>query len=358
MVLRKPYAFLIKHFKLIHIIMFIISAYITFRASNIVSFFRDYISSGRVEIVPNYYSFGLVYLLIILLIIINIFILYLMKYKNKPIKLYIFDIVCVSISFLLFIYLGSNVKNLITSSEAARVIRFLRDISVVNFGLLIMLSVPYLIRGLGFDIKKFDFNKDLIEFNVKEEDNEEVEVNVDFKTDTAKRVGRKTIRELGYYYKENKFFINIILGVVGVIIILSFPFNTFILRNKLYEGQVLSTKNYNLVVDSSYISTRNRIDDSKTYVILKVKVLGKKNKYKLNLDSLPLKGRHDSYAPSLKYYNYFTDIGYGYRNTYLTTDKYSEYILIYSVNNNDIKRLYLNYLDENKKIKIRPKEIS
>ena len=43
MVLRRPYAFLIKYFKLIHIILFILFAYITFKANNIVTFFKDYI---------------------------------------------------------------------------------------------------------------------------------------------------------------------------------------------------------------------------------------------------------------------------------------------------------------------------
>ena len=44
MVFRRPYAFLIKYFRLIHIILFILFAYITFKANSILTFFKDYIN--------------------------------------------------------------------------------------------------------------------------------------------------------------------------------------------------------------------------------------------------------------------------------------------------------------------------
>ena len=56
MVFRRPYAFLIKHFRLIHIILFILFAYITFKANNILTFFKDYINyKGSMEIISSVY---------------------------------------------------------------------------------------------------------------------------------------------------------------------------------------------------------------------------------------------------------------------------------------------------------------
>lgn len=358
MILRRPYAFLIKYFKIIHIIMFLLLGYTTYRASNIVSFFKDYIQDSRTEILPNFYSFGLVYFFIILFIISSIAILYLMKYKNKPRLIYIISIIISVIAFILFIYLGSTVESLSTVSVSGRVLRLYRDISRINYYMLFIMCIPFIIRGLGFDIKKFNFNKDLMELNIKEEDSAEVEVNVDLTPDGIKRRGRKYLRELSYYYTEYKLFINIALVIVGFIIILIFPFNIFVVNRPLSEGETLVTRDYNLVVEDSYISTRKRTSMDDTYIILKVKIKGKVNKYTLNLDSLVLKANNNSYRPSLKYYNYFMDIGYGYKNTYLITDDYKEYLLIYNVNNNDVKKLYFNNLDNNKKVRLKPEKIS
>ena len=54
MVFRRPYAFLIKYFRLIHIILFILFAYITFKANSILTFFKDYINyKGSMEIISS-----------------------------------------------------------------------------------------------------------------------------------------------------------------------------------------------------------------------------------------------------------------------------------------------------------------
>ena len=46
MILRRPYAFLIKHFRLIHLILFVLFGYITYKANNMLSFFKEYISNN------------------------------------------------------------------------------------------------------------------------------------------------------------------------------------------------------------------------------------------------------------------------------------------------------------------------
>jgi len=46
MILRRPYAFLIKYFRLIHLVLFGLFGYVTYKANNILSFFKDYISNN------------------------------------------------------------------------------------------------------------------------------------------------------------------------------------------------------------------------------------------------------------------------------------------------------------------------
>lgn len=359
MVLRRPYAFLIKHFKLIHIILFILFAYITFKANNIVTFYKDYILyNGSVGIEMTNYINPFIYIAIFLIIIMSITIYYLMKYKKKPKLFYIITIVVSLLSLLLFINLTNNIRVLETTVLPAKEIRLLRDISRVNYWMLLIITIPVLIRGLGFDIKKFNFNKDLQDLKLEAEDNEEVEVTTNISSDKILNTGRKQVRELKYYYTEYKLFINIILGIIAIILILAFPFNKFVIHGTIGEKQTLVTDNFSLKVEESYISTRNRISRDNSYVIAKIKIKGKKNKYILRLDELVLKGKHNDYIPSLKYYNYFTDIGKGYNKQYLSLDNYTEYLLIYNIKNEDKNsKLIIHDIAVDKKIKLNPQEL-
>ena len=332
---------------------------ITFKANNIVTFFKDYILyNGSVGIEMTNSLTPFIYIAIFLIIIMSITIYYLMKYKKKPKLFYIITIVVSLLSLLLFINLTNNIRVLETTVLPAKEIRLLRDISRVNYWMLLIITIPVLIRGLGFDIKKFNFNKDLQDLKLEAEDNEEVEVTTNISSDKILNTGRKQVRELKYYYTEYKLFINIILGIIAIILILAFPFNKFVIHGTIGEKQTLVTDNFNLKVEESYISTRNRISRDNSYVIAKIKIKGKKNKYILRLDELVLKGKHNDYIPSLKYYNYFTDIGKGYNKQYLSLDNYTEYLLIYNIKNEDKNsKLIIHDIAVDKKIKLNPQEL-
>lgn len=360
MILRRPYAFLIKYFRVIHLVLFGLFAYITYKANNILSFFKDYIdNNGNIDIVSSEYISYFIFISIILIVAISIVIYFLMRYKKKPRLFYIILIGVGIVSCILFIYLYSNIRVLETSVLSGRSIRLFRDIDRIHFWGLFITCIPILIRGLGFDVKKFNFTKDLQELKLEEKDSEEVEVNIDLSSDGIKRTGRKITRELKYYYLENKFIINIILGVVIVILIFMFPFNTFVVNRDLNEGEVLGTSGFNISVNESYVSDRNRISRNNSYIILKVSIKGKTNKYTLDLDEFVLSSKDNDYIPSLKYYYYFTDVGKGYRNNVLNTNEYEEYILIYNINSEDKdKKLTFNYLGSERDIKLNPKELN
>ena len=156
MVFRRPYAFLIKYFRLIHIILFILVAYITFKANSILTFFKDYINyKGSMEIISSDYINVWIFIFSILIIGISIIIFFLMRYKKKPKLFYVITSIVSVISIILFLYLYGNIKALESTSMAAREIRLLRDISRFNYWMLFIMCIPTLIRGLGFDINKF-----------------------------------------------------------------------------------------------------------------------------------------------------------------------------------------------------------
>jgi len=259
------------------------------------------------------------------------------------------------ISFGLFIFLYINIKELEISSVSGREIRLLRDISRFNYYLLFLICIPIFIRGLGFDIKKFNFSKDIADLKLEDEDNDEVEVNVELNSDYIKRTGRKFGRELKYYYIENKFFINVILGVFIIILILIFPFNRYVINRDLNEGEILNSSYFDIIIKDSFISDRKRISNNNLYVIINFSVKGKVNKYSLDLDDFVLEGDNNKYIPSLKYYYYFSDIGIGYKNNILSTDKYTDYMFIYNISNEDNNsKFILKYLGNEKRVRLSP----
>ena len=74
MILRRPYAFLIKHFRFIHLILFSLMVYITVMANNILKFFTEYITNnGNIEVIAANYINSFI-IISILLIIILVFI--------------------------------------------------------------------------------------------------------------------------------------------------------------------------------------------------------------------------------------------------------------------------------------------
>lgn len=359
MILRRPYAFLIKHFRLIHLILFALLAVITYNASTVLNFFKDYITAnGNMEILYSNYINVFIYIAPIIIIGLSILIFYLMKYKDKP-RLYYIILIIVSILCTgVYTYLYLNIRSLETTTVSARIIRLYRDIARSNFYVLFVMCIPTLIRGLGFDIKKFNFSKDLKELNLSEEDSAEVEVSIDVSSNGLKRTGRRTLRELKYYYVENKFFINIILGTLILILVMVFPFNKYVVNRNLKEGEVLGTSAFNIKVTDSYLTDRKRISKDNSYVILKISVISKVNKYSLDLDHFVLEGKNNKYVPSQKFYLYFNDIGTGYRNNILDTTSYKDYILVFNINNIDKDSNFIfRYVDNDRGIKISPEVI-
>ena len=356
MILRRPYAFLIKHFRLIHLILFVLLGYITYKANNMLSFFKEYISNnGNLVFNSSEYISYYIYVAIIFIVIISLVVFLLMRYKKKPKLFYIILSIVSIISGILFIYLYNNIKVLEVSIVSGRQIRLLRDISNINFWVLLITCIPVLIRGLGFDIKKFNFNSDLQELKLDKEDSEEVEVSIDLSSDGVKRTGRKIFRELKYYYLDNKLILNIIFIIIGIVLVFMYPFNRYVVNRDLSEGEVLGTNNFNIKINDSFISDRNRISKDNSYVILKISVIGKTSKYKLDLDELVLSSKNNNYIPSLKYYLYFSDIGKGYRNNVLSTSEYNEYILVYNIKNIDKdSNLEFKYIGNDRVIKIKP----
>ena len=221
MILRKPYAILIKHFKLIHVFLTLISVFLFLRCHDILNFINDYIiNSGFIvedyqldKIMPFYLN-----IVVIFMIIFNVIVALLLKNKGKSITFYIINIVFNVILLISFIYSGSVFDTMQVKIVDTRIVRALRDLFTALDFILIISFIMYGFRATGFDVKKFNFTKDLIDLQIEEEDNEEVEVAVDIDINKIDRTRRKSFRMIKYFYLENKFICDIVLSGVFIIV--------------------------------------------------------------------------------------------------------------------------------------------
>ena len=169
MVLRKPYAFLIKHFKAIHIILVILMGILGYKMYNMSSFLGPYLAKGEYGVVSGvagkYVGFlGL--FLPILIIFLLASIAYLLKRKEKPIKYYLITILIYFIELIVmivgFVLFTTIEQGTINSTLASIFNDLIRALAFIPFPF----AIISLVRGVGFNVKQFNFKKDLIELQI------------------------------------------------------------------------------------------------------------------------------------------------------------------------------------------------
>lgn len=349
MVLRRPYAFLIKHFRLIHLVILAILVYLGLKCRSIYSYLNSVIitSTNRYD-APQYISYWMI-LLIFLSIALMAIIYLLLKYKDKPRKMYIASIVVYAVLgvflFLLFAYIGEFTRNLVDT----KTIRFYRDILLIIMLFQAVIILLMAVRAFGFDIKKFDFNRDAQELNATSSDSEEVEINTKIDTTNIVRSFNKGQREFGYYLKEFKGYVIVILMVLLIIIGYK-TYNFFTTTFKSYgEGDVIGENKIIKIVDSYYDSSTN-----KNYVIISFNIykFGKPDRF--TVENMVLHIGRDKYTPNKNICSKYSKLGVCYKKQLITNNEVN-YILTYEVDNLNVKKAYIMYTDsydENYKVKL------
>ena len=277
MILKKPYAFLIKYFKLIHIVILGLLSYINSYYKNIYAFYKDYSSSNYYDLnIAKEYLPTLSFIVVVVLISLFIILFYLMKKKDKPNTLYILSITYYALVLISMLVAYENINTLYDVTLTQRTSRLYNNIYFI-------LNLPsyyfiftYLVRGIGFDIKKFNFSKDLEELDIKAEDNEEFEFVIGTKDYLIKRKIHRFFREVKYYYKENEFLINIIggtfIGVVSIVLLINISSTI----HKYHLGNKVNAEKFKIILNNAYVTNKDYtgkvINQNKKYLILDITI--------------------------------------------------------------------------------------
>ncbi len=350
MVIRKPYAFLIRHFRLIHFLI-IIPMFITLLCTRtVLDFFSTYVASGYVtsetNIAYNYLN-PIVYFALIFVIVSIIAIIFLLRTKDKDIKAHLIIGIFYAILLVGFFILPGIFSTFETTDVAPTSARMIRDIVSFLYYVQYAFILVTFIKGLGFDFERFQFIDLLSELDIDEEsDSDEVEFRIGVEGYKAKKKIRSLIREFKAYLLENKFFVTIILGVVLIILIImliiniitgnqsirinqrfslqgfSVKFNNAIVSNLDYNGHLISPDNYYLAVN---IFVKNTSGESK----------------ELDTSAFYLDLGEKNYVyPTLAYGSKFIDFGRPYYNGRIYKDSECEYLIVYELSSKQVRTAY------------------
>lgn len=352
MILKKPYAFFIKNFKLFHLIIFALSSFLLYKTSLIYSFLKEYNKTtpnviGK-DLTSSLFSPWL-YVLIAIILIVNIVLIYILIKKEKPYMYYIINISLYIAVLIIYIVSNGVINDMQGMLVAAKTTLAIRDITNIARMLQTISVTFYLIRATGFDIKKFDFIRDLQGLDISEEDSEEIEVALEFEKNVAIRNIKKNLRNAKYYYNENKFIINIIilLGISAICLLIYLSSNKY---DKTYsENDFFNTGTYTIGVKESNIVTKDYKNNPivlEEYALVTVKIGAKStvdSPFQTSRAVLDINGKR--YYSDSTYKNSLIDLGNTYKEETITSE-ISDYLLVYKIPKNEINsKMIFKYID-------------
>lgn len=382
MILKKPYAFLVKHFRIIHTLLLLCASYLFYRTWNIASFFDTYISNNlrvnamNLKDISSTYVTIIMYFLSFIVILLCGTIIYLLKYKKKPVKFYIYILITYFLVLVSYFFAGSYLSGLEYNIPDLRLVNIIKDV----YRVISLIQVPVLIitffRAIGFDVSKFDFKKDLLDLGINEEDNEEYEFELKFDSDEVRSKAKKGFRYFKYFYLENKLLFYVI-GVAIVVIVFTLILNSFLSREKIYsqdtnldigsfKAKIIDVYKTNLDVKG------NKINSKYYYVIAKIRLENKSNnnstfnRYMLRLSY----GDSGNITSTTDLNSKFSEFGVNYFSQIIKAGETRDFVFIFEVPIEYYdSSLMLKYLmnikykdgkmDYNyKKVNIKPKELS
>ena len=345
MVIKKPYAFLIKHFRLIHGLLFAMLIYLTVKSVEIYSFFNGYATNhtylNEANLASNYVT-PLMYLLCGLSILVFFVIFFILNIKEKSNRIYLAGILYYIILLVYFIYFFTIFKSLESGTLDVESVRFYRDVSLIVLLPQIVFLFIIFGRTLGFNLKQFEFKKDLEELEIDVTDNEEVELTLGNDTYKIARFFRKFLRLTKYFLIENRLFV-IIVSSIFILGMSLFVYSKISVYQETYNaGDIVYSGNFSYDVKDSYITEANTNNTIETYLLVNVEITNSsKEKYDLNRDLFKLKEGNTLLIPEFGMANKFDDIGDTYEPGYIYGNKTMNTFVVFRINKKDIEKEYI-----------------
>lgn len=154
MIIRNPYGFVVKHFKLINLILIVPMIYLAFKLGDITNFFNSYIASGYSTPETSFadvYVNGTMYLIIIALLFANIFLYFIFTSKKKNGLIYSINIIYFLVLIVAVFLFHTSMSNIEKDSLDATFANFVRDCAIIAQMPIYFLMIANVAKGVGFN---------------------------------------------------------------------------------------------------------------------------------------------------------------------------------------------------------------
>lgn len=358
MIIRKPYAFLIKNFRKIHIFLLVLCGFIYYKCMQTRSFVTEFL---QLETYDAYYEpitkYASVLALLVLLIIValSVVLIVLLRHKKKPWKLYMVPFVTYIFLFLTFV-LTISLFSGYDSSSGTTGIRAINDLLFMGTIPQYVVIIILLMRVFGVDLNKFDFKSDQEYLELSSDDREEIEISINIDKDSFTRAFKRLKRNFGYFYQEHRFVLNTLMTLFIIIFVVSVYKFVFIVHKSYKQGDVIETNGYTININHSYFTDKNYrgevISKSSDFVVLDITIKNNVNEREVNLNRFHVMNGTGNYTQTYKTYaNDFQDLGDTVDKLTLANQQSKRLILVFKVDKDlDPNKFVLYYqeLDNNK----------
>lgn len=316
MILKKPYAFLIKYYRIIHLALAFLLGVGVYKLSSIITFFNNYVKNGYTTTVvtdlDKLYTPLSVYMMVLLILLLAGAILVLLIHKKKPAKVYMGIIAYYLFIFFGLFYISSILRSFEMELLASTVARSLRDILIIVYIPQFIFIGLILLRTIGFNVKKFDFSDERKEFGESEQDSEEFEIKIKFEGYKVKQKTNRALREGVYYVKENKLIvlcIVIVLSIVGL-------YKLFDVASRNYDvnyrvGTLFKYNNLNITIEDAMVSNldyKGEVISDNYYLVLKIHLVNESgNTISMDYNNFKLLIGNKIYNPTVNLARHFVD---------------------------------------------------
>ena len=338
MVFRKPFAFIIKHFKAFHVVMCLTSLFILYNTNQIRVMARNLISSN-VFVYPNadVFTKSPIFLISIIGLTAVGFVYWLFKARKKDLRYYSLVIAYYVGTIMGHIYLFDKLNDLSKVELTIDELGLIRDISTIILVASIPIFVISLIRSIGFNIKQFNFSKDIKELEITDKDSEEFEVLIGQNNYKYIRRIRKSIREIKYRILENLFYITIISIFVILVGAIFLGYNIYKNNHTVAKSEITTVNGIYYAINDTYITAKdqngNILKPNYKYVIVNLSMKNMTKKAKAFDNSIfSLRAGRLVYRPIGYFQNTFKDLGLFLENgTDIPNDEFLTGIVIFEI---------------------------
>jgi Na+/melibiose symporter and related transporters len=337
MILRKPFAILIKNFRLIHLFLSVLLCYLAYKTYMLNSFFDAYILNPIELVSPDEVAELCtlsIYIVPAFMILGSIIIATLMKFKEKPIFFYITSIIICIITIVVYVFANNTLVSLEIALQDVRIIKLNQDFLKTILILQGFCFIITLVRATGFNIKKFNFNNDLQELEIDERDNEEFEFNIEVDEGKFKRNLNRFKRNARYVAAENKGLLFIVtIAIIGAISYL--VYNSIYVVNKVYKmNESIEMDEYMFTPIRSYVTKYDynlKTVKNRGYVIVEFNLASKyKDDHTIETSLIVLEINAHKFYHNKKLEDKFFDLGNVYNDEKFDT-KGDNFLLVYDV---------------------------